>query len=570
MHYHRLLICFSLLLLTNSYAQNPCGDMDLLAVNDTVICNDEDLIILANNGFENYSWNTDASTQGISVSFPGTYTVTSSFFTNNLVTNGDFSNGNNDFSSAYTYNSTSLWSEGTYSVTTNANNVHSGFTGTGSGNFLVVNGATNPGSQVWCQEITVTPNTLYNFSTIVNTVAGLGNPALLQFSINGNTIGTQFTAPSSFNTWEEFNATWNSGTNTSAEICIVNQNISGSGNDFGLDDITFTTLCTASESINVTFAAPANATISEVDVLCETGNQIVLNAVDQNGLWSGNGITNSSTGLFSPSTAGEGIHIITYTISTDCGATDTIHIEVLEELESEIISIAEICRNENPFTLTGIPGPGVWMGTGITDNNLGVFTPEEAETGENTITYTPSLFCAESSTHLIEVYDLVVPETILDYEICYGQSIELALGEGSFNSYLWSTSSLNSYILVNASGDYTLEYSDENLCEQEVTFTVLDKDSCELITMPNVFTPNNDLINDFFIPIEYEFVPYATIKVFNRWGTVLWNTDDLLKGWNGKHYEKDCVPGVYFWTIDYKTNKGIYRTLSGNVSLFRE
>ena len=569
MHYHRLLICFSLLLLTNSYAQNPCGDMDLLAVNDTVICNDEDLIILANNGFENYSWNTDASTQGISVSFPGTYTVTSSFFTNNLVTNGGFNAGNTDFNSSYNYSADDLVPEGVYTVTTNANFVHDGFSGTGSGNFMVVNGSTSPGTEVWCQDVQVESASSYNFSSLVTTVAG-GNEALLQFSINGVEIGTTFSAPLSIGSWDTFNASWYSGTTTVAEICIVNQNIGGGGNDFGLDNITFTTLCEPSETINVTLGEQANATILSVDVLCETGNQIDLNAVDQNGFWSGNGITNSSTGLFSPSTAGDGIHIITYTISTDCGATDTIHIEVLEELESEIISIAEICRNENPITLTGTPGPGVWLGTGITDINQGVFSPEEAETGQNTISYTPSIFCAETSTHLIEVYDLIVPETVLEYEICYGQGVELALGEGSFNSYLWSTNSLNNSIFVNASGNYTLEYSDENLCKQEVTFTVLDKDSCELITMPNVFTPNNDLINDFFIPIEYEFIPYATIKVFNRWGTILWNTDDLLKGWNGKHYEKDCVPGVYFWTIDYKTNKGIYRTLSGNVSLFRE
>ena len=565
----KLLISLSLFLLTNCYAQNPCGEMDLLSINDTIICNDEDIVIFANDGFDNYSWNTDASTQGINISFPGAYTVTSSFNTNNLVTNGNFSNGNNGFSSAYNYNATSLWNEGTYTVTNNANNVHDGFTGTGAGNFLVVNGATNPGSQVWCQEITVTPNTLYNFSTIVNTVAGIGNPALLQFSINGNTIGSQFTAPSGLNTWEEFNATWNSGTTTSAEICIVNQNISGSGNDFGLDNITFTTLCTASETINVTLGAQANATIFAVDVLCETGNPIDLNAVDQNGFWSGVGIINPSTGLFSPSTAGDGEHLITYSITSACGAIDTILIEVIEELESEITALNELCSNENPIILLGIPGPGTWSGSGITDSNQGVFNPQSATFGENTITYTPSLFCSSTSEHIIQVHELIVPESILVYEICFGQIIELELGEGNFNSYYWTTNSTNSSISVNSSGTYAVEFSDENQCEQESTFTVLNKDSCELITMPNVFSPNNDHINDFFIPLEYEFVSHSTMKIFNRWGANLWNTDEVEKGWDGKHFEKECNEGVYFWLIEYKTNKDVYRTLSGNVSLFR-
>ena len=159
----KFLISFSLMMIVSTKAQNPCGDMDLLSVNDTSICNDQSIIIFANDGFDNYTWNTDATTQWINISTAGTYTVTSSFFTNNLVSNGNFTNGNNGFSSAYTYHATSLWTEGIYSVTTNANFVHSGFTGTGSGNFLVVNGATSPGSQVWCQEITVSPNTSYNF-----------------------------------------------------------------------------------------------------------------------------------------------------------------------------------------------------------------------------------------------------------------------------------------------------------------------------------------------------------------------------------------------------------------------
>ena len=40
-------------------AQNPCGEMDLLPINDTLICNDQEIYIFANAGFDNYAWNTD-------------------------------------------------------------------------------------------------------------------------------------------------------------------------------------------------------------------------------------------------------------------------------------------------------------------------------------------------------------------------------------------------------------------------------------------------------------------------------------------------------------------------------
>ena len=564
----RLLFSLSIFIILNSFAQDPCGEMDLLSVNDTIICNDESIVIFANNGFQNYNWNTDASTQGINISFPGNYTVTSSFFTNNLVTNGDFNAGNTDFNSSYNYSATNLYPEGVYAVTTNANFVHNGFTGTGAGNFLVVNGSTSPGTEVWCQDIQVESASSYNFSSLVSTVAG-GNEALLQFSINGVEIGTTFSAPSIIGSWDTFNASWESGTNTVAEICIVNQNIGGGGNDFGLDNITFTTLCTASETINVTLGAQANATIFSVNTLCETGSIVDLNAVDQGGVWTGNGIINSTTGLFSPASAGDGEHLISYTISSACGATDTVIINVVEEIESNITAVTELCSNNTPILIEGLPGPGTWSGAETTGVNTGVFNPQTAEIGENIITYIPSIFCATNATHSIEVHALINPNPELVSEICFGQTSELNLGEGEWNSYLWSTTNTSSSITVNISGEYAVEFSDSNECVQEIIFTVLDKDDCELITMPNVFTPNNDLSNDFFIPIEYEFISQSTIKIFNRWGAVVWNTNEIEKGWNGKHFNENCSEGVYFWLIDYKTNKDVYKTISGNVSLFR-
>ena len=564
----KLLFTISLSIIVNCFAQNPCGEMDLLSVNDALICNDQSIVIFANNGFENYAWNTNENTQGININLPGTYTVSTSFNTNNLVVNGDFNNGNNGFSSSYNYNQFSLWNEGTYSVTSNAGNVHPNFVGTGNGNFLVVNGSQNPGSQVWCQDIEVAQNTLYNFSSSVNTVA-TGNSALLQFSINGAVIGTEFTAPNALNTWQDFNATWNSGTTTNAEICVVNQNINGSGNDFGLDDITFTTLCEASESIVVAMGGQANATIFAQDVLCESDPLVDLNAVDQNGDWSGDGILNAASGLFSPNLAGPGLHLITYEITTECGAIDTIIIEVIEELDSEIIAISDLCVNGNSVNLEGFPGPGTWSGTGISDFNNGVFNPMLAEIGQNTIVYTPSLFCIATAEHEIEVHDLIVPESDLYYEMCFGDVIELELGEGDFNSFLWSTNATSSSINVNSSGNYLLEFADENLCEQEIMFTVFDKDSCELIVMPNVFSPNNDLINDLFLPIDYEYVSASTLKVFNRWGAILWTTDDINAGWNGNHFDVKCAEGVYMWLVEYKTNKDVYKSISGTVNLYR-
>jgi gliding motility-associated-like protein len=466
--------------------------VDLLAVNDTSICNGESILISAVPGYDNYIWNTGSTNQYTSISAPGTYTVSANFTTNNLVINGDFSSGNSGFSSSYLYNANDLWDVSTYTVTTNANSVHSNFNGTGDGNFMVVNGSTTPGTEVWCQDIIVEAETMYNFSSLVASVAE-GDLAVLQFSINGEEIGNSFTAPNVINTWDNFNATWFSGAETVSEICIINQNIAGGGNDFGLDDISFTTLCSFSDSIIVE-SNVANATIFEIDELCESDNPVKLTAFNPGGTWSGDGIINSSLGLFSPGTVGPGTHTVNYTIDGACGNEDTIEISVI---------------------------------------------------------------------------GAIVPETELYHQICFGDMVNLNTGESNFTEYSWSNGLTSSNINVGTSGTYIATLVDYNQCVQELEFIVVDKDSCENIIMPNVFTPNDDSKNDLFVPIIYKHVPSSTLKIYNRWGAEIYYSQFVLEGWNGEHFSEDCPEGIYYWVLEYQTNKGYHHTLTGHVTLLR-
>jgi len=546
-------------------AQNndPCEGIDLLLVNDTSICEDTSIIITAINGYDNYSWDNGPNSQSITITTAGTYTVSTFFTTNNLVANGNFNAGNSGFSSEYIYNPTSLWNEGTYAITTNANNVHPNFVGTGAGNFLVVNGSTSPGTEVWCQNVTVEPNTNYNFSSIVSTVAG-GNSAVLQFSINGNTIGTPFNAPNNTGNWQEFNATWASTTTATAEICVVNQNTGGSGNDFALDNINFTTLCEASESITVSFSEEADATIGTVDELCETDAPLFLETIDGGGDWSGNGINNN--GLFNPQIAGPGEHIIIYEISGDCGDTHQITISVLAEASSNITALEAICENGIPISLGALPTPGTWSGNGITDTDLGVFAPSEALIGWNTITYEPSMFCVATSQHQIFVHEVFIPDVETGFVICYGDEVELNTG-GNFVIYQWSSGENTPSITTGEVGDYHVELIDANECESALTFVVAKQVNCEYLIMPTVFTPNGDNQNDSFSPVIIKHIPAAQIRIFNRWGLLLYESSNIYEGWNGYYEEKLCSSGTYYWQIDFQDIRGIEQAKSGFMEL---
>ena len=205
------------------------------------------------------------------------------------VVNGDFNQGNVGFTSSYQYNS-NLWNEGTYYVDYDASLHHENFHGVGhddSGNFMIVNGSTTPNTNVWTEEITVHPNTNYAFSTWVCTLAGQAHEvAQLQFSINNIQLGNIFSAPPSTNEWRQFYVLWNSGNATSATITILNQNTGGSGNDFGLDDISFRELVLvgAPQCTIYVGSMSASATADETD-LCQ-GASTTLHALPTGG--SGN------------------------------------------------------------------------------------------------------------------------------------------------------------------------------------------------------------------------------------------------------------------------------------------
>lgn len=259
--------------------------------NDTSFCEGQSITLDAGSGYATYLWDNNSISQTRSVFQPGTYWVTVGSLESNLVVNGDFEQGNTGFSTDYIVGSGGSYGqltyEGTYAVSSSPSLVHTNFnnctdqTPAPGTQMLVVNGSGTPNTNVWCQTISVTPNTDYQFSSWVGSALDDPNVAQLQFSINGMALGGIFSPSALGCQWGQFFQVWNSGTNTSAQICIVNQNTSNSGNDFILDEISFAPLCYQSDTINVTELPKPVINVGPNDTIC-TGETASITASSLN------------------------------------------------------------------------------------------------------------------------------------------------------------------------------------------------------------------------------------------------------------------------------------------------
>lgn len=87
------------------------------------------------------------------------------------------------------------------------------------------------------------------------------------------------------------------------------------------------------------------------------------------------------------------------------------------------------------------------------------------------------------------------------------------------------------------------------------------------IRMPNVFTPNGDGSNDRLVPFGQGELTAGQMEVYNRWGGLVFSTDDLNQGWDGTTDGKPCPDGVYFYRVQYSTVFGEDGSTQGSVTL---
>jgi gliding motility-associated-like protein len=100
-------------------------------------------------------------------------------------------------------------------------------------------------------------------------------------------------------------------------------------------------------------------------------------------------------------------------------------------------------------------------------------------------------------------------------------------------------------------------------------------DNCPIYILPNVFTPNGDQQNDLFVPIGKRFIAKVEFKVFNRWGELVFETENPNLEWNGTNFKgQDLAISTYFYVCKvFEQRLGADlpapKVIKGYIELFR-
>ncbi len=89
------------------------------------------------------------------------------------------------------------------------------------------------------------------------------------------------------------------------------------------------------------------------------------------------------------------------------------------------------------------------------------------------------------------------------------------------------------------------------------------------ISVPSAFTPNGDRLNDIFRPLGSAIERLDYFRIYNRYGELIFETNNLSKGWDGTYKGKDQKTDNYIWVLKALDRKKVIRTMKGNVILIR-
>ena len=371
---------------------------------------------------------------------------------------------------------------------------------------------------------------------------------------------------------------WSGNGITNATAGTFNPGVAGVGTH--LITYTITGNCTAMDTINIVVQTSADASITATPTtFCLNTPATVLTSTQPGGIWSGNGITNPTTGMFTPNVAGIGTHQIIYTIGGTCGDADTINVEVIITPDATITYVNPMCSNHAIIVLQAAQNGGTWSGTGIINPATGEFNPSIAGPGSHIVTYTFASGCDAQDTALIIVHPIPTLTVTATNESCFlandGSAIASSTGGNPPYNYVWNNSAGDVNNITGLTpNDYSVTVTDAKGCTVTAVFNITRSiddcnDDIHSIFVPNIFYPGSDVDDNKVIKVYGKGIKSMQFTIYDRWGSKVFETTNQEDTWDGtvKGTNENSVVFVYYLDLVFITGKT--HTQKGNITLVR-
>ncbi len=514
------------------------------------ICGPQNATFVASsNSANSFTWSTGATTSSVSVS-PTSTTVYSVSASNVCGVSAPLT---------VTVNATPL---NTLSITSTTTSLCAGTSATITASSATGNYNWNTGATTNSIVVTPTATTLYSLtSTGCNTVSALQtitiipNPTLTLNTNSFNICGSQnatITALSSTG-----NYTWSNGTNTSSIVTNV----------AGIYTVSTSNSCTniARTATVIVGAAPQINLTSTSPSICAGQTATIT-------LSGSTGTINWNTGETTSAITVTNSSVYTATLTNNCGTTSSVI--TIGSIALPAIAITPsstlFCVGETA-TLSTSAVPLTyslnWSGPGITPP-INTNTLQVASGGIYTLSATDAVsgcsasFTTQVNTIQINPFFISNPTTgSAPLNVNFNNQTTGA------NQYNWNLgngntdNNFNSSAIYNTPGIYTvaLAANQDNLCAKTYTFEITVTQG--LGEVPEVFTPNGDNFNDFFVVKGLENYTNNELQIFNRWGNLVYTKKSYKNDWNGmpnapgKTGTSKLPAGTYYVILNYGDEK---------------
>ena len=520
-----------------------------MLLNDTNICRGDSVQIGVQNDYVTYNWRTGQSTDSIIVKEANTYLVTVTD-NNGCVASDSVTIEILELPIVSLGSDTSICVESDYVLNAGDQGVDYLWSTNATTNTISSNGS----NTYWVRVINAVGCTTRDTIIIDN------HPSpVMSLNIPDTNICLLDTIVLDGGEWYEYQWNYNNSKSQTVNVFAAGTYKLTVINEFG---------CASSDSTKVGVYELPNSKLGPDKEVCLYKNvDITVPELDATYVWS----TNENTRSISSNQPG--MYSVVVTNMNGCSTRDTIELIPGKDLIINLGQDVNICPGEtHGLELFGYDSL-IWS-TGETIEQIVIATTQKIDVlavdengcwGRDTIQITsvpnPSV-------------QLMNDTTLCEMENKY---INIIANATPNVKYLWNTGSTEQKISINYAGTFIIEVTDTNNCKAEASIVVGEYCRPITITMPTIFTPNNDGVNDYFTPLELSWedrnymilnITKINFEVYNRWGQLMHTSSDIIPNWDGMNYVGGSVPtGTYFWVLHYELINGEQFEKNGYVQL---